>query len=231
MAGSQVSKSVAIDWFINATYGFEAATIDEYDTTAEPEVQAGSKLEINGDLYIFSSAESITGWSGISNSTQAYIKFVPSGSSVTVEFTDTAPTWSDAKQGWYDSNDRYLFAVYKDASGNYTLKSEMPKKQNSRYFDSAVFNSLQTFNDNSVQYKTALFTGTTDASGHVTITSTGITAAKILIIYGYWYSSTYTRWGLFPIYRNEIEDSGTIKLYGSSSTILKPYRVVVVYEA
>ena len=136
MAGSQVSKSVAIDWFINAVYGYEAVTIDEYATTASPEVQAGSKIEINGDLYKFTSAEAITGWSGISNSTQAYIKFVPSGSSVTVAYTSTAPTWSDSKQGWYGTggtaNDRYIFAVYKDGSGNYTKKSYLPKKSNRR---------------------------------------------------------------------------------------------------
>jgi len=127
MAGTLVNKTVPIDWFIEGTTGYEAVTISNYSATTEPAVQAGSKLEISGDIYEFT-LTSITGWSGIANSTQAYIKFVPAGSACTVEFTDSAPTWSDAKQGWYDGNDRYIFAVYKDGSGNYTKKSYLPIK-------------------------------------------------------------------------------------------------------
>lgn len=129
MAGSQVSKTVAINWFIAGTYGYEAVTIDEKLTDNEPEVQGGSRLEINGDLYLFSSAESITGWSAVSDGTQAYIKFVPAGTSCTVEFTTTAPTWSDSKQGWYGTggaaNDRYLYAVYRIDTSTYAHKQKL----------------------------------------------------------------------------------------------------------
>jgi len=43
---------------------------------------------------------------------------VPSGDSVTCAYTNTAPTWSDSKQGWYGTgatvNNRYLeFIIYK----------------------------------------------------------------------------------------------------------------------
>lgn len=125
MAGSQVSKTVSIDWFSSIIYGNAPITIDEYDTDAEPEVQPG-KIEVGNDIYLFSSAESITGWSGISVSTQAYIYFVPSGTSCTVVFSATAPTWDSQKHGWYNGNNRAMWAVYKDAAGTgYCHKQEL----------------------------------------------------------------------------------------------------------
>jgi hypothetical protein len=94
------------------------------NNTSEPKIQAGSVVEIAGSLYRFDSEESATGWGGISNSTQAYMRLVPSGSSVSAEWTTTAPTYRDDLQGWYDSgtNKRYALKCYKDSSGNYSQK-------------------------------------------------------------------------------------------------------------
>jgi len=126
MALDLVSKSVAIDWFINAV--LLRHNIDEYKTDDEPQLMEGSRIEVSGDIYIANSDESISGWSGVSVSTQAYIKIVPAGSTATLEFTSTAPTWSETKKGWYNGNDRYLYMVYKDASGYYTDKNELYNK-------------------------------------------------------------------------------------------------------
>lgn len=142
MAGSQVDKSVVATWFTTATAGFEATTLTNYDSTLEPQVAAGSKLEINGDLYLFSSAESITGWAGLASDSQAYIKFVVAGTDITAEYTATAPTWSDSKQGWYGTggaaNDRYVFAIYKTDATTYTNKTEMEKKSSDKVHESTI---------------------------------------------------------------------------------------------
>jgi hypothetical protein len=94
----------------------------EVQDYTEPAIAAGSLIEVNGSFYSFGTEESITGWSGISDEDDAYIKVVPSSSSITAEFTSTAPTWSDSKQGWYDGNDRYVAYVWKESSTGYRCK-------------------------------------------------------------------------------------------------------------
>lgn len=128
MAGAIVDKTVSITWFGNGIYGYEASAITENATDSEPVVEDGSKIEISNEIYSFTGNESITGWSGISNSTQAYIYFVPAGSACTVIFSATAPTWDTAKNGWYNGNNRAIWAVYRDSSGSYTSKNKMGRK-------------------------------------------------------------------------------------------------------
>lgn len=102
--------------------GYMRVNLTHFDDDDEPEIAAGSTLDVNGTVVVFSAAESITGWSGISIYNIVYIKIVVSGSSATAEFTTSAPTWSDAKQGWYDGNDRYIGGLFKDGDGNYSGK-------------------------------------------------------------------------------------------------------------
>jgi hypothetical protein len=103
--------------------GYQAISLTEYDTTAEPEIVAGSKVEVGGALYEFTVDEAGTGWGGIAVSTECYIALVPSGATVSWIYTTTAPTWNTEKQGWYSGANRYVFHLYKDASGNYANKS------------------------------------------------------------------------------------------------------------
>jgi hypothetical protein len=103
--------------------GFHSVSLTEYDTTTKPEIAAGSKIEVNGGLYKFDSNEAITGTPADGT---VYVKVIAADSSITAEFTATAPTWSDSKQGWYGtagaSNHRYLnFAMTKSGS-NYSDK-------------------------------------------------------------------------------------------------------------
>ena len=89
--------------------GLHQVSLTNYDTTAESQIAAGSVVECGGALFKFDSNESITG--SPSDGT-VYIRLVPSGDTITAEYTSTAPTWSDTKQGWYgtggDANKRYL---------------------------------------------------------------------------------------------------------------------------
>jgi hypothetical protein len=97
--------------------GFINVNLSNLTNTSVPDVVVGSAFEIGGSIYEVDTAdETPTGWAGISNDTQAYIKF--DASAETLNFTTTAPSYSSAKGGWYSGDDRYLARVYKDASGN-----------------------------------------------------------------------------------------------------------------
>jgi hypothetical protein len=104
--------------------GLFALTITNLTNDDEPAIASGSVVEISGTLYSFTSNEAITGWSGMSNGS-VWIKLVPDGTNpCTAEFTDTAPTWSDGKQGWYDGTgtDRYVAGLQKTGASGYEEK-------------------------------------------------------------------------------------------------------------
>lgn len=102
--------------------GYQAISLTHYDDNLEPKIAAGSIVELGGALFKCEADESITGWAGIGNGNDVYIKLVPSGTTATAAFVTAAPTWSTSKQGWYVGNDRYIGGLYKDGSGNYTIK-------------------------------------------------------------------------------------------------------------
>ena len=100
--------------------------LTNYDTTAEPQIAAGSVIEVNGGLYKFTSNETILDTEGVSDGT-VYIMIVPATGSCTAEYTNTAPTWDDGKQGWYGTAStagyRYLEFVITKSSTLYSNKS------------------------------------------------------------------------------------------------------------
>lgn len=102
--------------------GYQAVSLTNFDNDNEPQITQGSLIEIGSALFEASANENITGWAGIGNSNDVYIKLVVAGALATAEFTLVAPTWSTSKQGWYDGLDRYIGGLYKDAGGNYTDK-------------------------------------------------------------------------------------------------------------
>ena len=106
-----------------------ALSLTNYDNTALPAIAAGSLAEVAGTWFKFTAEEAITGWAGVAVGA-AYIKLVPAGTDpdeVTAEFTDTAPTWSDAKQGWYGTggaaNHRYIATLMKVDAATYATKN------------------------------------------------------------------------------------------------------------
>ncbi len=128
--GSQIAIPIngAADWskFVEFSErigrGYHGVSLTNYDNASEPQVTAGSGLEVGGAFYEFTALESITGWGAIANDTDVWIKVVPASTSITAEFVEDAPTWSTSKQGWYDGVDRYIARLYRDGSGNYTRK-------------------------------------------------------------------------------------------------------------
>ena len=117
MAGSKINDFAIGDSNIQSVMltldktfkGLHHVSLTNYDNTSESQIAAGSVVENNGALYQFTSNESIT---GTPSDGTVYIRLVPSGDTITAEYTNTAPTWSDSKQGWYgtggDANKRYL---------------------------------------------------------------------------------------------------------------------------
>jgi len=138
MAGSKVSNFAIGDSNIQSVMltldktfkGQHQVSLTNYDTTAESQVAAGSVIEIGGALYKFDSNESIT---GTPSDGTVYIMAVPSGDSVTCAYTNTAPTWSDSKQGWYGTggtaNNRYLEYIMVKESSLWHKKTTFNKRE------------------------------------------------------------------------------------------------------
>jgi len=103
--------------------GKHQVSLTNYDNTSLPAVAAGSVIEVNGALYKFTSEEAITG--SPSDGT-VYIYIDPS--TITAVFTNTAPAWSDSKQGWYGTtttaNCRYIEFYMTKATSTYTGKNK-----------------------------------------------------------------------------------------------------------
>jgi len=98
-------------------------SLTNYDSDSLPAIASGSWAEVAGSIYKWTSEEAISG--SPSANVINYIKLVPGGSGdtayVTATWTDSAPTWSDAYQGYYDGTSRYVAGCYYDGT-NYKLK-------------------------------------------------------------------------------------------------------------
>lgn len=120
---SQVDSNILeVQLTLDATrVGFHQVSLTNYDSTSESQIAAGSIIEVGGALYKFTANETITG--SPSDGT-VYIMIVPSGTTCTAQYTNTAPTWSDSKNGWYGTGGsagyRYLeFSVDLDSTNWY----------------------------------------------------------------------------------------------------------------
>ena len=133
--GDQNIQSVMLT-LDKAFKGFHQASLTNYNTTDESAIAAGSVVEVNGALYKFDSDESITG--SPSDGT-VYIQLVPSGDTITAAYTNTAPTWSDSKQGWYgtggSANYRYLEFIFIKTGSNWVYKDLIKQSFKKTYFD------------------------------------------------------------------------------------------------
>jgi len=151
--------------------GYQAVSLTNYDNTSEPKIAAGSIVELGGALFKCEADESITGWAGIGNNNDVYIKLVPSGTAATAAFTTAAPTWSTSKQGWYVGNHRYIFKLYKDGSGNYTRKRLLlpePQEQIGTIEADKLFLSF-TPADGTIQAYASDIERTTESQTHIKI--------------------------------------------------------------
>jgi hypothetical protein len=105
---------------------FNFVSLTNTTSTGLPAIEAGSYASINGAMYSLTPAtggnEAITGATGISGGSELYIKATVAGSSVSCSFTTTPPTWSQAKGGYFDGDDKYIGGCYKSTGGRYQTK-------------------------------------------------------------------------------------------------------------
>lgn len=146
MAGQKVNNYSQVDSNIlelqlttDKTFkGYHQLTLTNYDNTTVPAIAAGSAIEVNGALFKFDSEEAITG--SPSDGT-VYVTIVPGTTDCTAAFTNTAPTWSDSKQGWYgtggSANYRYVEYVMTKSGSNYIAKTIMLKNFGDTFYYSS----------------------------------------------------------------------------------------------
>ena len=132
---------------INLSYKGKAdITLSAYSTTAAPDVKVGSVFEDNGAIFIVDTSDiTPTGYAGITNSTTFYLYYDESAS--VFIYSNTAPTWSDVLQGWYNSNDRAFFSMFKDSGGTLYENKRLLLSQNNFNMP----NDLNVENDLTVQ--------------------------------------------------------------------------------
>jgi len=133
MAGAQISTSVTI---LSSLLGYQGISLTNFATSAVSQIAAGSKVEVAGAFFTFTSAQTITGWSSISDDATAYIICTPSGTAgsqiLTPSWSSTVPVWSTSKQGWYvtsGSNVRVVGSVNRISASQSSVKTVFPSNQ------------------------------------------------------------------------------------------------------
>ena len=125
MANAQISTSVTI---ISSLLGYQAISLTNTGTSAESLIAGGSKVEIAGAFFNFTSDETpqASTWTAIGTGSTAFITLTPSGTAgsqiLTARYSGTAPEWSSTKQWWYASaasSVRYVAQVYKQGASDY----------------------------------------------------------------------------------------------------------------
>ena len=121
-------STVAVNTVDFLSVGHIQISLTDWTDGAEPEITSGSVLEIGGSIFYASGDDDLDvagAWGGIANDTLVYIYYSVSGTTATAELSTTAPTWDDAKQGWYNAGatKRCVGSIYKDSGGNYDQKT------------------------------------------------------------------------------------------------------------
>jgi len=105
--------------------GYMGLSLTHYgDTGADPSIEVGSYIEVNGAVYSFGDSLAITGDSG--DTGDVWFKIVPDGDSCSFQISGDSGTWSASKYGWYGTGDsanhRYIGGSDRDAAGDYNDK-------------------------------------------------------------------------------------------------------------
>lgn len=113
------STDVLDNVITSVDYGMIGAlslSLTNYLSTTRPSITAGSIVEVAGDLFEFSTENSISTTGVISTSAcDYYIKLVPSSSECSAQFSTVVPTWRTDYQGYYENStsvNRVIGEVY-----------------------------------------------------------------------------------------------------------------------
>jgi hypothetical protein len=163
--------------------GYCAASLTHWSDTTVPAIAAGSEVEVNGALFEFATEEAI---GGSPSDGVVYIKLIPSGTSITAEFTNTAPAWDTEKQGWYsttggEENYRYLPFTMIKATSAYSNKRELADVNTNQIAVEKLSGGIGSAL--SSMFQITLLTGTLDGSGDAYVAfPTGFTSDNCYII-------------------------------------------------
>ena len=85
--------------------GFMRVSLTNFSGTAASAIATGSVLECAGSIYTFSETAITLAIGTASSAVAVYYNVIPSagGTTLTITMDSTAPTWVDAKQGFYAS--------------------------------------------------------------------------------------------------------------------------------
>jgi hypothetical protein len=253
MAGNIINTYTQLDTDILALQltsdanfvGKHNVSLTNYDTTGVPAIAAGSIVECNGALFEFTADEAVTGTP--SNGT-VYIQIVPSTTTCTAAFTNTAPTWSDAKQGFYGTgaaaNYRYLeFEMTRSSATVYSNKHTITHDDNVK-LDKLAVNTLtigskmsggyvesplgviREYFSEGYQYANTIYQQLADLLSPMPILSKGYMAHGILYIYQSYYVnilSVHYAQGAITIkgVRSDTYDITEIVLDANSNSVIK----------
>lgn len=212
-------------------YGKNKVSLTNWDSlTLAPEVAQGSVIDIDGSIATFIADESI---GGSPSDGAIWLKFVVSGSTVTAEWTGTAPTWYADKSGWYNaSGERYSGHSCTLASSAYSLKNVLTDPQSPGKYATG-FKYIVGASFTEAEVVQSVFYGTTGSSGSKQWFSFPILEADILGInvivesqYGVTYNWFSDGWG--DAYVEDVSATLTINTTNSDFNS-RPVRVLVTH--
>ena len=220
MSGAQIVTSVTI---LNSLLGYQGISLTNMTATTEPQIAAGSKVEIAGAYFTFASNDSLnaSSWTAATTAATAYIGLTPSGTAgsqiVSGSWTSTAPAWSTSKQGWYataGSSVRIVAGCYKTDNTTWTDKFILSNTQEeqSRKLKLLTTASVGT---NLTVGGTAIITGTASVvsnltvGGNVAITGTATVTSNIDVA-----GTAVMRKAVKAIYSTTASTLGYATLYG-----------------
>jgi len=105
--------------------GYMGLSLTHYgDTGADPSIEVGSYIEVNGAVYSFGDSLAITGDSG--DTGDVWFKIVPDGDSCSFQVSGDSGTWVGNRNGYYGTGDsanhRYIGGSARDLNGHYQYK-------------------------------------------------------------------------------------------------------------
>ena len=136
MANAQIPTAVTI---LSSLNGWQAISLTNFVTSAESLVSAGSKIELAGAFFGFTSNETpnASSWTAIGTGRVAYLTVTPSGSAgsqvLSLAYSAAAPVFHLSKSAWYASAaslTRYVGGVYKTSATQYDRAFVLNAEQN-----------------------------------------------------------------------------------------------------
>ena len=136
MANKQIPTAVTI---LSSLNGWEAISLTNFVTSAQSLVAAGSKIELGGAFFGFTSDEtpSASSWTAVGTGNTAYLVVTPSGAPgsqvLSLAYSAAVPVWHLSKSAWYASAasiSRYIGGVYKTSATQYDRAFLLNAEQN-----------------------------------------------------------------------------------------------------